>query len=114
MKIPAAILNDFLEDVVLKVAGIVNSGLENNIKSFKISYKEQIHKALAEIEDCYKEKKEGAVRTYSTVCPSCSGSGWIDNPIRVSSSTQIVCLACNGSKVITVTEKLADFHKEGL
>ena len=44
------------------------------------------------------------IRNYTIVCPSCRGSGYIDNPSKVSSSATIVCPACNGSKVVLVAE----------
>jgi len=43
-------------------------------------------------------------RQYPIVCPSCNGSGWINNPTPVSSSTQVICPACNGSKTVIATE----------
>jgi len=44
------------------------------------------------------------IRNYTIVCPSCSGAGYIDNPVRVSSFATIVCPACQGNKTVLVTE----------
>ena len=44
------------------------------------------------------------VRNYTIVCPSCRGAGWIDNPVKVSSSATITCPACNGNKTVLVAE----------
>ncbi len=48
------------------------------------------------------------IKSYTIVCPSCNGLGWIDNPALVSSSAQIVCPACNGSKTVIATETQND------
>ena len=42
----------------------------------------------------------GEMITYPIVCPSCNGSGSINNPCPVSSSSRIVCPACNGGKTV--------------
>jgi len=48
------------------------------------------------------------MKTYLIVCPSCKGRGYINNPQPVSSSTQIVCPACNGSKIVIYNDNEGD------
>ena len=42
------------------------------------------------------------MKSYPIVCPSCSGSGVINNPMQLDSSPTIICPACNGTKVVIV------------
>lgn len=44
------------------------------------------------------------MKSYPIVCPSCKGLGYIINPQSYSSSTTIICPACDGTKVVTVNE----------
>jgi DnaJ-class molecular chaperone len=45
------------------------------------------------------------VREWRTVCPSCHGRGYIDNPEPVATSAgQVVCPACSGMKTVLMTE----------
>lgn len=44
------------------------------------------------------------MRKYPIVCPSCAGRGLIDNPEPISSSILITCPACEGNKIVIVTE----------
>ena len=46
----------------------------------------------------------GKIKNYDIVCPSCQGLGYIDNPCRVSSSSQVTCPACKGTKTVLVSE----------
>ena len=44
------------------------------------------------------------MKTYQIVCPSCDGYGYINETNGMSSNTQRVCPACNGSKTVMVCE----------
>jgi len=56
--------------------------------------------------------QERITRTYTIVCLSCNGAGYIDNPGRVSSSPTIVCPVCNGSRITTVSEEYPLLYKK--
>ena len=63
---------------------------------------------MKEIDDKWKifnlVHKEGCMKTYKIVCPSCKGLGYIDEPRQISSSSKTVCPACSGSKTVMCAE----------
>ena len=50
-------------------------------------------------------KLEKWTERYLIVCPSCGGSGMINNPQPVISTAQIICPACQGSKTVFVVKE---------
>ena len=50
-------------------------------------------------------KLEKWTEKYLIVCPSCGGLGAINNPQPVTSTAQIICPACQGSKTVFVVKE---------
>ena len=47
-------------------------------------------------------------KTYPIVCPSCYGSGLMNDWMPTTTTPKIQCKACNGTGIVTVTETIED------
>ena len=54
------------------------------------------------------------MRTYPIICPSCAGTGIVNQTGGSSSSSQRTCPACNGNKTVMCNETDGFFPKGGL
>lgn len=42
--------------------------------------------------------------SFTGICPSCNGKGYVSNPETLSTNSTIVCPACKGSKIIIINK----------
>ena len=97
-------IKDTLEYVNIEIQEIADTFACDNMEAEIIQLIKLKVTKLKKKEGLWIDKTMMTTKSYPIVCPSCNGLGLVRNLNQWDTALTVVCSACEGSKIVTVTE----------